>query len=69
MELGLACTLRTTKRTNHTRGTAVFLQGFSQGGHLLVLQLLQAVQGFSTSPYKATQLDASLQGSARAQFS
>lgn len=36
MELGLACTLRTKKRTNHTRGTAVFLQGFSQEGFFSV---------------------------------
>lgn len=68
MELGLACTLRNKKRTNHTRGTAVFLQGFSQEG-FLVLQLLQTAQGFSTRPDKATQLDASLQGGARAQLS
>lgn len=66
MELGLACTLRNKKRTNHTR--AVFLQGFSQEG-FLVLQLLQTSQGFSTRPDKATQLDASLQGGARAQLS
>lgn len=59
--------LRTTGRTNHTRGTAVFLAGFSQAG-LSVLQLLQALQGFGTSPDEATQLDAGLQGGARAQF-
>lgn len=35
----------------------------------LVLQLLQTTQGFSTRPDKATQLDASLQGGARAQLS
>ena len=34
-----------------------------------MLQLLQAAQSFSTSPDKATQLDASLQGGARAQLS
>lgn len=33
---GVACTLRTKKRTNHTRGTAVFLEGFSQQGILSV---------------------------------
>lgn len=49
------------------RGTAVFLEGFSQG-HLLVLQLLQAVQGLRTCSDKATQLDASLQRGARTQL-
>lgn len=63
MPLALACTLRAT-RTNHTGATAVFLAGFSRGGEegvLSVLQLLQALQGFSASPDKAAQLDASLQ--------
>lgn len=33
-----------------------------------MLQLLQALQGFGAGPDEATQLDASLQGGARAQF-
>lgn len=44
-----------------------FYRDFLRRGSL-VLQLLQAAQSFSTSPDKATQLDASLQGGARAQL-
>lgn len=70
MELGLACTLRTKKRTNHTEEQLFYgiFQG-GVGGGSLVLQLLQAVQGLSTGPNKATQLDATLQGGAGAQLS
>ena len=49
-----------------------FSRGFfwGVGGEgLLVLQLLQAVQDLSTGPDEATELDASLQGGTRAQFS
>lgn len=59
---------RNQEKNKPHRGTAVFLEGFSQG-LLLVLQLLQASQGLRTCADKATQLDASLQGGARAQFS
>lgn len=55
------------KNKPHERNSCVSA-GFSQAG-LSVLQLLQALQGFSTSPDKAAQLDAGLQGGARAQFS
>lgn len=49
-----------------------FSRGFFtgvKGRGVLVLQLLQAAQGLSTCPDKATQLNASLQGGARAQLS
>lgn len=59
------------KNKPHKRNSC-FSRGFFWGGvggeGLLVLQLLQAVQGLSTSPDEATELDASLQGGARAQF-
>lgn len=56
---------RNQEKNKPHRGRAVFLEGFSQG-LLLVLQLLQAAQGLRTCADKATQLDASLQGGARA---
>lgn len=50
------------KNKPHKRNSCFSSGFFSRGGGVLsVLQLLQALQGFSTSPDKATQLDASLQ--------
>lgn len=56
------------KNRPHKRSSCFSSGVFLRGG-LSVLQLLQALQGFRTSPDKATQLDASLQGGAGAQFS
>lgn len=58
------------KNKPHKRN-GCFSRGFFEGVRgegLLVLQLLQAVQGLSTSPDEATELDASLQGGTRAQL-
>lgn len=55
------------KNKPHKRNSC-FSRGFFSGEGLLLLQLLQAAQGLSTSSDEATQLDTSLQGGARAQF-